>query len=71
MSEEHTKPIARCLANALLYCHTNRIAHRDIKLENVMVLSTTETLTAKLIDFGFSCLTNYAGEKLRSYCGYL
>lgn len=28
-----------------------------------------ETLDTKIIDFGFSCQTDYKNEKLRSFCG--
>ncbi|XP_050072486.1 testis-specific serine/threonine-protein kinase 4-like [Anopheles maculipalpis] len=40
------------LINALQYIHTHGYAHRDIKLENLM-LDANDRL--KLIDFGFAC----------------
>lgn len=40
------------LASAVNYCHDKNIAHRDLKLENVLVDPTTCQL--KLIDFGLA-----------------
>ena len=40
----------------LLYLHQRNIAHRDIKLENIMFVSDDEDeLAIKVIDFGFAC----------------
>jgi calcium-dependent protein kinase len=35
------------------YCHERSVAHRDLKLENLMFDSDRENATIKLIDFGF------------------
>jgi len=40
------------IISAIDYCHSIGVCHRDIKLENVVVDSETQTL--KLLDFGFS-----------------
>ena len=46
------------LLNAVRYMHSFRILHRDIKLENIVLLkkvkSEEEILEIKLIDFGIS-----------------
>jgi serine/threonine protein kinase len=52
--EKTCKKIIKSLAEALKYMHGKNIAHRDIKLENVIL---DEEVEPKLIDFGFStCL---------------
>lgn len=59
LSEKQTQYIMNQLLCAVNYLHSNSIAHRDIKLENVLVEKVTETnnekmLNIKLIDFGTS-----------------
>jgi len=47
--------------NAVYYMHQNHIAHRDLKLENLML---DKDLNLKIIDFGFA--TEYEhGKPLR------
>ena len=43
------------IVNGIAYCHSKNIAHRDIKLENILVLKDD---IIKIIDFGFSIKTN-------------
>ena len=50
------------LANTLAYLHNNSIAHRDIKLENILI--DKNTLKIKLIDFGFAIKAS--GPSVRS-----
>ncbi len=51
MNEVEARKIFSQLMSALNYLHTKSIAHRDIKLENVML---DHWGNVKLIDFGFS-----------------
>ena len=54
ISEQETKKIFRRIINGVQYLHSKRIAHRDIKLDNIMV---NENYDVKIIDFGFSLFT--------------
>lgn len=51
MPEDQSKCAARHLLRGLRYLHRNNIAHRDIKVENLMV---SEDGILKVIDFGLS-----------------
>lgn len=50
-TEQMCRNIIQQLTGALKYLHSKNIAHRDIKLENIIV---NEDMKVKLIDFGFS-----------------
>jgi len=51
LKEEDAAKLFRQLLTAIQWCHYKGIAHRDIKLENIMMASKT---CLKLIDFGLS-----------------
>lgn len=50
------------MASAVSYMHNNMIIHRDLKIENIVMVDGQ----AKLGDFG---LAVYAKEKVSGYCG--
>ena len=63
--EKICKKIFKELAKALTYMHEINIAHRDMKLENIIL---DENLCPKIIDFGFStCIEPH--QKNKMYCG--
>lgn len=53
LSDTLMKKIAKELLSAVCYLHEKNIVHRDIKLQNILMLDET----VKLIDFGFSTLS--------------
>ena len=54
-SEEYCKKLPRDILNAVFYLHeTKNIAHRDLKLANIMFTDKSPDADLKLIDFGLS-----------------
>ena len=54
------------LIQGLEYCHSNKVLHRDIKLDNVLLTSTG---TVKICDFGVSKLISDPKELIFEQCG--
>lgn len=53
-SEESARSGAKQMLQALLHLHAQGIAHRDVKLENWLYDSPSDSAVLKLADFGFS-----------------
>uniref|UniRef100_A0AC34QUY2 Protein kinase domain-containing protein n=1 Tax=Panagrolaimus sp. JU765 TaxID=591449 RepID=A0AC34QUY2_9BILA len=65
LPESEARRIFRQITSAVLYCHKHKVAHRDLKLENILLDVDNN---AKIADFG---LSNYFNEKslLSTFCG--
>jgi len=65
LDEKEARRIFKQVLEAIRYCHSRHITHRDIKLENLLL---DDQLNIKIIDFGFStCIPNE--KKIKIFCG--
>jgi serine/threonine protein kinase len=65
LEEMEAKRLFRQIASAFEYCHSQSVAHRDIKLDNILL---DKKQNVKIIDFGFSTFNSH-DEKSRIFCG--
>lgn len=67
LREEDARTLFRQIISGIEYCHQNLVAHRDLKLENIMV---DQKGNIKIVDFG---LSNFMkdGQFLKTGCGSL
>ena len=65
MQEDVVRNKFRQIVSAVHYCHQNKIIHRDLKLENILLDSKNNI---KIADFGFS-REFHTGNELNTYCG--
>uniref|UniRef100_UPI0037E8413E serine/threonine-protein kinase pim-1-like n=1 Tax=Semicossyphus pulcher TaxID=241346 RepID=UPI0037E8413E len=68
LQEEETSMIIKQLVEAARELQTKNVFHRDIKLENILIDTSTEAPRAKLIDFGLSCFTKKSST-FKVFCG--
>ena len=62
LTEEQACVFFQEIIDALTYLHSQKIVHRDVKPENILLQTFGNTLTTKLIDFGIS--RTYTSDKL-------
>jgi serine/threonine protein kinase len=53
-TEEEAARIVHAILSAISYMHSMKIAHRDLKYENILFVSKEPSASVKLIDFGLS-----------------
>ncbi|TRX98212.1 hypothetical protein FHL15_000857 [Xylaria flabelliformis] len=70
IAEPHVKTIANQLVDAIGYLHDNKITHRDVKPDNILIHSTNP-LIVKLTDFGLSKMIDTEQTFLKTFCGTL
>ncbi|ESO87102.1 hypothetical protein LOTGIDRAFT_177465 [Lottia gigantea] len=66
LNSEKSKKIFRQIVAAVSHCHQQGIAHRDLKLENILL---TQTSQVKLADFGFSRQMTTSDLFSQTFCG--
>lgn len=54
ITEDMARTISHQLAAAIYYMHSYGIAHRDLKLENILMSDSTDQAQVKIVDFGLS-----------------
>lgn len=54
MEPAEVRLLFRQLAEGVAYLHQSNIAHRDLKLENVLVFDEAGSVQLKISDFGFA-----------------
>jgi len=67
LSESKAKLVTKKILEGLAHCHSRRVLHRDIKLDNVLLNADGEL---KICDFGVSQIIR-EGEKMTEQCGTL
>uniref|UniRef100_A0A8C8UGI9 non-specific serine/threonine protein kinase n=1 Tax=Peromyscus maniculatus bairdii TaxID=230844 RepID=A0A8C8UGI9_PERMB len=67
LKEDETRPIFQQIVCAVHYCHKNGIAHRDIKLDNILLDGKG---SVKLCDFGLAIRVT-SGQRSKGFCGTL
>lgn len=68
--ESSVKQIASVLLNALDFLSSRQVAHRDLKLQNVLFRINGDFETLKIVDFGLAKVLE-GKEKANDFCGSL
>ncbi|KAI9144367.1 kinase-like domain-containing protein [Paraphysoderma sedebokerense] len=66
LKSETVRKLFAQVVDAVEHCHLKRVAHRDIKLCNLMVSKKQEL---KLLDFGISTIVSKRFPVMRDFCG--
>uniref|UniRef100_A0A8C9YVZ4 non-specific serine/threonine protein kinase n=1 Tax=Sander lucioperca TaxID=283035 RepID=A0A8C9YVZ4_SANLU len=68
LQEEQTKSILTQLVDAAIELENHCIFHRDIKVENILIETSSDVPRIRLIDFGLSCFAK-KGSSYRNFYG--
>jgi len=66
-TEAEARDTCKYFFEAVRYCHNKRIAHRDIKLDNLLLVDKEDIATVKLADFGFA--KKFGKNGFKTMCG--
>ncbi|XVF63627.1 hypothetical protein PTKIN_Ptkin09bG0101700 [Pterospermum kingtungense] len=58
-SERHGASICRQIVNAVHYCHLMGVIHRNLKPENIVLVSKDDNSPIKVIDFGLALSSSW------------
>ncbi|CAB9502563.1 MAP kinase-activated protein kinase 2 (Fragment) [Seminavis robusta] len=67
-TEREARDVCKSVMEAMHHCHSHKIAHRDLKAENLLLASLDDDTTVKIADFGFAKYCPH-DEALKTQCG--
>lgn len=69
LSESEVRGIFKEIIHAVSHIHSHKIAHRDLKLENIKFTSDNASKSnIKILDFGFACRMNHETKEMSGAC---
>ncbi|EFN53608.1 hypothetical protein CHLNCDRAFT_32147 [Chlorella variabilis] len=68
-SEADARTIFRQLMEALQYLHSKGVVHRDLKLDNLLLVEPGDIRSIKLADFGFAKKLHGGLDGMKTVCG--
>ena len=66
LTEPEVRYYMRQLLGAMVYLHSNKVIHRDLKLGNLFL---NDSMELKIGDFGLATRVDFDGERKKTLCG--